>query len=358
MPSQLWRTVDEDHLKVAMQWGPYISAVSLEAAAFLCQEAFKKVKQSEAEIINWDDIKDAPHVNLKISPVAAVPHKSWQFPAILDLSFQLQLLGVKLPSMNETMLLLLDHKAMEQMGQVLRCLIHTVAQSNPSHGPVIFAKWDIIDGFWRLVVLEQDAWHFCYVLPQVNKDDPILIVKPTCLQMGWSESLPLFCTALETTQDVIQEYLDSDKDLLQHPLEELCVPIKKDKISSDESLHLEALHLMEVYMDDFIGLAQALSKSKLIQFTRSILHSIHMVFLPSIPEENQDNEPIALKKLKQGDSMWDTKKEFLRWLFNGIGRHIQLPTDNQDHPNVKRHAMQSMSPLWWHQENEWQIDAQ
>jgi len=126
-----------EHLEAAIQQGPHISAKSPEAAACLRQEAFEKVEQGEAEIIKWDDIKDAPHKNLKISPLAAVPHKSCQFRAILDLSFQLRLLGVKLPSVNKAMLPLSDHKAMEQMGQVLRRLINTVAQSNPSRGPLI-----------------------------------------------------------------------------------------------------------------------------------------------------------------------------------------------------------------------------
>jgi len=75
----------------------------------------------------------------------------------LDLSFQLQLLGVKLLNVNENTVLLSHHKAMEQMGQVLWHLVHTIAQSNPKHGPIIFVKWDIKDGFWRLVVSESDA---------------------------------------------------------------------------------------------------------------------------------------------------------------------------------------------------------
>jgi len=213
------------------------------------------------------------------------------------------------------------------MGKVLQQLIHSVAQSNPMHGPVIFAKWDIKDGFWRLVVSEQDAWHFCYVLPRINEDDPILIMKPTCLQMGWSESPPLFCMALETAQDIIQEYVDSDKGLLQHPLEALCVPCENVRITNGEESHSEILHMMEVYMDDFIGLAQALSQSQLVQFTRAVLHGIHTVFPPPDLEENKEDEPISIKKLKQGNGMWSTKKEILGWLFDGVGRCIQLPAD-------------------------------
>ncbi len=72
-----------------MNHGPHILATSTEAATCLQQEAMEKVAQGEAEIFKWDDIKDAPHPNLKISPLAAVPHKSRLFLVILDLSFQL-----------------------------------------------------------------------------------------------------------------------------------------------------------------------------------------------------------------------------------------------------------------------------
>jgi len=59
-----------------------------------------------------------------------------------------------------------------------------VAGTKNNHTPIIFAKWDKKDGFWHLVVSEEDAWHFCYILPCINKDDPIKIVRLTCLQMG------------------------------------------------------------------------------------------------------------------------------------------------------------------------------
>jgi len=60
-----------EHLEAVIQCGQHISAKSPEAVACLCQEAFEKVEQGEAEIIRWDDIKDALHKNLKISPLAA-----------------------------------------------------------------------------------------------------------------------------------------------------------------------------------------------------------------------------------------------------------------------------------------------
>jgi len=62
-----------------------------EAAIFLHKEACKKEKLGHACIINWEDIKDNPPQNLKISLVAAIKHKSHLYQSILDLSYKLWL---------------------------------------------------------------------------------------------------------------------------------------------------------------------------------------------------------------------------------------------------------------------------
>jgi len=90
-PVDCGQSWSKEHVEAAIHRGPHISAKSPKAAACLQQEALEKVAQGEAEVIKWDDIKDSLHPNLKISPLAAVPHKSRLFRAILDLSFQLRL---------------------------------------------------------------------------------------------------------------------------------------------------------------------------------------------------------------------------------------------------------------------------
>ena len=62
---------------------------------------------------------------------------------------------------------------------------------------IFFAKWDIKDGFWRLVCEEGAQYNFAYVLPQ-EKGCPPKIVIPTSLQMGWIDSPPYFSEASET----------------------------------------------------------------------------------------------------------------------------------------------------------------
>ena len=69
------------------------------------------------------------------------------------------------------------------------------------------AKWDIKDSFWRMDCVEGEEWNFAYILPQ-KEGEPVLLVVPTSLQMGWVESPPYFCAATETARDVTMEYTD------------------------------------------------------------------------------------------------------------------------------------------------------
>jgi len=82
------------------------------------------------------------------------------------------------------------------MGQVLWQIITMIAKANPNIGPIVMAKWDIKDRFWRLTVSTEDMWHFCYVLPHIHESNPINLAVSTCLQMGWTES-PLFLHHLQ-----------------------------------------------------------------------------------------------------------------------------------------------------------------
>jgi len=122
-----------------------------------------------------------------------------------------------------------DYSAMDQLGKVLLWLITTVTYENPAHDHIVFAKWGIKDGVWQLVVAEGDTWHFCYMLPHLHPDNPIEIVKPTCLQID-GLSHPLFCTTSETAQDVPQKMLSSHMAFHPHPLKSLCLPHPLDTL--------------------------------------------------------------------------------------------------------------------------------
>ena len=150
--------------------------------------------------------------------------------------------------------------------------------------------------------------------------------------MGWTDSPAFFCAASETARDVAdastQQPIGS---LPPHPLEHLLLPPDKweqaDAMSPDGTASCidDFVHLLECYVDDFITLAQTTDTTVLLHLSRALLEAIHAVFPPGRVTGNVDDEPISLKKLHQGDGLWETRKELLGWIFDGVRRCIQLP---------------------------------
>jgi len=87
----------------AVSRGPHRSATTPEALTHFAEEIKEKLRTHQARLVPWDDIKEDPPVQLKISPIAAIPHKSKAFRSILDLSFRLRLKnGGVLVAVNDT----------------------------------------------------------------------------------------------------------------------------------------------------------------------------------------------------------------------------------------------------------------
>ena len=184
------------------------AVVDSEAIAHFKAEVNDKVKSGQAKLVSWDSIKDNPLAELKISPIAAIPHKWKQFCSILDLSFNLRLKqGSTVPSVNSTTVKTAPKGAINQLGHSLTRVIHAFAEAKEDTH-IFMAKWDIKYGFWRLDAEEVAKWNFSDVLPQ-HPGEPIYLVVPTSLQMGWVESPPFFCAALETARDVAQDYCET-----------------------------------------------------------------------------------------------------------------------------------------------------
>ena len=66
---------------------------------------------------------------------------------------------------------------------------------------ILFSKLDISNGFWRLVVREEDSYNFAYILLQ-RTGEPIQIVVPLAVQMRWVKSPTLFCAVTKSTRDL------------------------------------------------------------------------------------------------------------------------------------------------------------
>lgn len=165
----------------------------------------------------------------------------------------------------------------------------------------MFQQLDIKDGYWRGVVEETAKWNLCYVLPRLDSAEPVQLVVPKCLQMGWSESSAYFCTGSETARDVSEQ-------LTQLPIGQLPKHELEDLIMEDHAKALTMIevptklypnprsptwlppsnlvnpknfaHHLEVFIDDSIQAAQTTDAATLHHLSLAPLRGIHSVFPP------------------------------------------------------------------------------
>ncbi len=90
-PTQTGQPWTQKLMQAAVNRGPHCSVLSDDSIAHFTVEVDKKVKSGQAKLVMQDSIKENPPVELKISPIAAIPHKSKLFFSILDLLFHLRL---------------------------------------------------------------------------------------------------------------------------------------------------------------------------------------------------------------------------------------------------------------------------
>ena len=110
----------------------------------------------------------------------------------------------------------------KEIGRVLPRLLVFMA-AVPAEEIIMFAKIDLSDGFWRMLVREVDKWHFAYVLPGCT-GQPTRLVIPHALQMGWTESPGYFCAATETGRDILQALIDAKVQLPPHQFDSFMTP--------------------------------------------------------------------------------------------------------------------------------------
>ena len=284
------------HLLACLQRGPHKSALDPKAIKQLREETQDKIQQGFVRVVKWRDIKMAIPKNLKFSPVAMIPHKSKPFRCIVDLSFSLKHDGTTYPSVNSNTIPCAPSQAMTQLGSSLPRLLATMVQNwNPAF-PFYFAKLDIKDGFWRVKVRDEDAWHFTYVLPSITDQptDEIELVVPNSLQMGWCESPALFCACSETARDIMASLVH--RDLPPHPLEHYMFPDLPGAAGPPTSTTI-----LEVYVDDFIGLTNNAQPSHLLRLSRAMLQGAHAISPPPSVTGHCGADPIAEKKLEKLD---------------------------------------------------------
>jgi hypothetical protein len=295
-----------------------------------------QVEAGFSEIFLWEDIKRRRPPNLKISPIAVVPQKDRRGRIILDLSFPVypeKSTGAKgrrmdpiQTSVNETTTKLAPSGPVEEIGNVFRRLM-SLLDSAENDEVVMLSKIDLSDGFWRMLVEEEHKWNFAYVMPD-PPGDPVRIVVPSALQMGWAESPGYFCAATETGRDIIQGLVADEVPLPPHCLEEYMHPATSAKRSRSDS----PVHGVYVYVDDYIGAAVENASGTLLgRISRSALHGIHSIFPPpAVTGHLGGKDPILLKKLQRGDAQWNHEKELLGFIVDGAAKTVRISQSKSD----------------------------
>ena len=143
-----------------------------EAMQAFKNEVTEKLEKNQVRIISWDDIKNDSPKQLKVSPMAQIPHKSRNYRTLLDLSHEVKR-GKHLlaQSVNATTVPLAPEAALMQMGSVMPRIIIGMAQC-PEDSIIYFCKFDISDGFWPLLNELGKEYNFAFVMPTAA-DEPI-----------------------------------------------------------------------------------------------------------------------------------------------------------------------------------------
>ena len=141
--------------------------------------------------------------------------------------------------------------------------------------------------------------------------------------MGWRESPPLFFSASETARDLIKAFLQRVI-LLEHYFENRVTDTAQDSTSHHLTDTASFINILEVFVDEFIGMTKNSSQDHLCHFTRIIFIGIHYVFPPPEVLGHQGQDPIFENNLDQGEGTWATTKDILAWLLNGETFTLQL----------------------------------
>lgn len=126
--------------------GAHPSASTPEAATTLYNKTMDQIESGFARLIPWRLLREQLVKQLKVSPIAAIPHKSCSYRKIVDLSFALEGVDPVNEATDETTAPL---RAMNELGWALPRIIHALATVPTNNGPILLAKFDLKDGYWR-----------------------------------------------------------------------------------------------------------------------------------------------------------------------------------------------------------------
>ena len=123
-----------------------------------------------------------------------------------------------------------------------------------------------------------------------------------------------------------------------HPDEHTVLDINWDNLPKPKGKRRNFLHLLEVYIDNFIALIHTTDKEKIKRLTLCLLHAITDIFPAPSETGSKMGTPISTKKLLE-EGAWETCKEILGWVLDDIAIKISLPQPKCDKILIELKAM-------------------
>ena len=148
------------------------------------------------------------------------------------------------------------------------------------------------------------------------------------LQMGWIESCPYFYAASETGRYVAAQYVEAPIGLLPDYKFINHATHGNNFSSLPVQTHNQALaYVVKVYVDDYISLAIPILQEQLRHVANKIMARVYNIF----PVDEDDNiDPILLKKMKILESMWALEKDTMGFMFISMSNSIMLDKTKRD----------------------------
>lgn len=160
-----------------------------------------------------------------------MPQRTRRPRPIMDYSFT---------EVNHHSLPISPHHAM-QFGHALQCLPQRIAYADPRYGPLLLAKLDLSDDYYRIHLSPEAALELAVVLPGVGRHKYSVGI-PLFLPMGWRHSPPCFCSFTKTVADITNAALhcSNTAHLPVHPLE---APSQHHAVPKEHNFSETVLHL-------------------------------------------------------------------------------------------------------------------
>ena len=158
-------------------------------AAFIRKEMAEFVSEGFYTVLPYSLIRDLP--GLRLSPLGVKEERDRRPRLVVDHTWY----GVNGHTIEYT------PKEAMQFGGALHRILHYIHHSDPRYGPVYLAKYDIKDGFYRMMLRPDHAPSLAVILPTYPGEEPMIAI-PLVLTMGWINSPPSFCAMSETVCDM------------------------------------------------------------------------------------------------------------------------------------------------------------